>query len=277
MATVDMAPQSSAFIRPDGKEKVTGHGPLHGRPRRSPDRLTRSSATPTTRTPGSRGSTRRRRGRCPGVLAVVTHDDVPDVPLRRHGAGPPPVREGHRALRGRHRRRRRRDHRRRSPRAAAALIEVDYEPLAGRHRLRGGDGRRRAARPPRLGSATSGDENIGRDGNTLGYSTIVKGDADAAMAGADVVVKGRYVTDPSQGVPIEPRAVVAQWQGDKVTIWTSTQVPVRRPRGVAHDAADPRVARARDRAAPRRRLRRQVRLPLRGARRGARPGRAAAR
>ena len=28
-----------------------------------------------------------------------------------------------------------------------------------------------------------GDEELGRDGNVLGYSTIVKGDAAAAMAG----------------------------------------------------------------------------------------------
>ena len=67
----------------------------------------------------------------------------------------------------------------------------------------------------------------------MAYNTIVKGDADAAMAGADVVVKSHYVSDASQGVPIEPRAVVAQWQGDKVTIWSSTQVPYAARAGVA--------------------------------------------
>ena len=54
------------------------------------------------------------------------------------------------------------------------------------------------------------------------------------MAEADVVVKGRYVTDASQGAPIEPRAILAQWQGDRVTIWTSTQVPFAARSGVAH-------------------------------------------
>ena len=39
---------------------------------------------------------------------------------------------------------------------------------------------------------------------------------------------------PSQGVPIEPRAVIAQWQGDRVTVWTSTQVPYAARAGVAH-------------------------------------------
>jgi CO/xanthine dehydrogenase Mo-binding subunit len=42
-----------------------------------------------------------------------------------------------------------------------------------------------------------------------------------------------YLSDASQGVPIEPRAVVAHWQGDKVTIWSSTQVPYAARAGVA--------------------------------------------
>ena len=90
---------------------------------------------------------------------------------------------------------------------------------------------RRSSTPS--GRATRREEALGRDRNTLGYSTIVKGDAAAALAEADVVVKGRYVTDPVQGVPIEPRAIMAQWQGDKVTVWTSTQVPYAARAGVA--------------------------------------------
>ena len=35
-------------------------------------------------------------------------------------------------------------------------------------------------------------------------------------------------------MPIEPRAIIAQWQGDKVTVWTSTQVPYAARAGVAH-------------------------------------------
>src|SRR6185295_14544528 len=62
---------------------------------------------------------------------------------------------------------------------------------------------------------------------------IVKGDADAALGQADVVVTGRYESDASQGVPIEPRAVLAEWQGDEVTIWSSTQVPYAARAGVA--------------------------------------------
>ena len=38
------------------------------------------------------------------------------------------------------------------------------------------------------------------------------------LATADVVVKSTFRTDPVNGVPIEPRAVIAQWAGDRVTV-----------------------------------------------------------
>ena len=53
------------------------------------------------------------------------------------------------------------------------------------------------------------------------------------MESADVVVKSRYLADGSHGVPIEPRAVVAQWQGDSVTVWSSTQTPFAAKSGVS--------------------------------------------
>ena len=71
-----------------------------------------------------------------------------------------------------------------------------------------------------------------RDRNDASFSSITKGDAEAAMATADVVVTSRYVADGCHAAPIEPRAVVAQWEGNKVTIWTSTQVPYDARAGV---------------------------------------------
>jgi CO/xanthine dehydrogenase Mo-binding subunit len=53
----------------------------------------------------------------------------------------------------------------------------------------------------------------------------VKGDAAAALAGAAVVVRERYVADMAHPVPIEPHSVTADWSGDRVTIYSSTQVP----------------------------------------------------
>lgn len=71
-----------------------------------------------------------------------------------------------------------------------------------------------------------------RDRNTASFSSISIGDVDAGLAEADVVVSSRYVADASQAAPIEPRAVTAQWEGDKVTIWSSTQVPFDARAGV---------------------------------------------
>jgi CO/xanthine dehydrogenase Mo-binding subunit len=115
---------------------------------------------------------------------------------------------------------------------AAALIDVEYEPLPPLTDIEAA----LAQDAPLVHedwASYEADDALGRRGNVLGYSTIVKGDAEAAMAGADVVVRGRYVADGSQGAPIEPRAVIAQWQGDRVTVWTSTQVPFAARSGVA--------------------------------------------
>ena len=94
------------------------------------------------------------------------------------------------------------------------------------------------------------------------------------MAEADVVVKSRYESDASQGVPIEPRAVLAEWRGDEVTIWSSTQVPYAARDGRRADLADPRGERPGGRPAAGRRVRREVRSALRGAGRRTRARRA---
>ena len=69
-------------------------------------------------------------------------------------------------------------------------------------------------------------------GNLATHSTIEMGDATAAMADADHTITSRYIADASHATPIEPRAVIAQWEGEKVTVWTSTQVPFDARNGV---------------------------------------------
>jgi len=71
-----------------------------------------------------------------------------------------------------------------------------------------------------------------RDGNVCSFSSISKGDIDQGLAQADHIISSRYEADASHAAPIEPRAILAQWQGDKVTIWTSTQVPFDARAGV---------------------------------------------
>lgn len=71
-----------------------------------------------------------------------------------------------------------------------------------------------------------------RDRNVCSYSSIAKGNADEALASADHVVTSRYVADASHAVPIEPRAILAEWEGDRVTIHSSSQVPFDARAGV---------------------------------------------
>jgi CO/xanthine dehydrogenase Mo-binding subunit len=223
--------EQRTFVRPDGKEKVTGAGrytadltltgQLHAK-----FRYADHTHALITRVDASKARA------LPGVLAVLTHEDVPDVlyggmvkdrrlfakeKVRFEGdivagvaATSPEIAE-----------------------RAAALIDVEYEPLPPLRDFDASGAEGAALVHPGWESYES-DDGLLRKGNRLGYSTIVRGDADTAMASADVVVKSRFTTDPVQGVPIEPRAIVAQWQGDRVTVWSSTQVPYAARAGVAH-------------------------------------------
>ena len=51
------------------------------------------------------------------------------------------------------------------------------------------------------------------------------GDVDAALAEADVIVEQRLVNHRTTGAPIEPRSSIAEWRGDSLTFYSSTQVP----------------------------------------------------
>ena len=108
--------------------------------------------------------------------------------------------------------------------AAVAAIDVEYEDLPPILDVE------RALEPhsplvhPEI-NAYAHDPNIEPAGNVAGRSTIVKGDATAALAAAPIVVRERYVADMAHPVPIEPHTVTADWSGDRVTIQSSTQVP----------------------------------------------------
>ena len=227
---------AATFVRPDGREKVTGAGrytadltltgQLHAAFRYADHPHARITRIDTTKARA-----------LPGVLAVLTHEDVPDVlyggmvkdrrlfarvGVRLAGDIVAGVAATSLAI----------------ARAAAALVEVELEPLPVVTDFE-------AALAPDATrihpdwAAYEGDDELGRHDNLVGFSTIVKGDAAAALAASDVVVGGRYVTDPVQGVPIEPRAIVAQWQGDRVTVWSSTQVPYVARSGVAQTLGIP--------------------------------------
>jgi carbon-monoxide dehydrogenase large subunit len=51
------------------------------------------------------------------------------------------------------------------------------------------------------------------------------GDVDAVFARAAVVVRERFTHGRCVAAPMEPRGVLADWDGDALTVWSSTQVP----------------------------------------------------
>jgi CO/xanthine dehydrogenase Mo-binding subunit len=222
--------EERTYIRSDGQEKVTGAGrytadltmagQLHARFRYADHTRARILSIDTSRARA-----------LPGVFAVLTHEDVPAVlygqlvkdrrlfakeevryeadVIAAVAAMTPEIAQ-----------------------RAVELIQVEYEPLPPVT-----DPEQALSPDAPLvhtdWASYEADDGMVRDGNVLGHSTIVKGDAEAAMAKADVVVKSRYVADGAHGVPIEPRAVVAHWQGDRVTVWSSTQTPFVARSGVA--------------------------------------------
>jgi CO/xanthine dehydrogenase Mo-binding subunit len=218
------------LIRQDGRDKVTGSGRyaadltvtgmLHGAFRVAAVSHARIRRIDTT---AARA--------LPGVHAVITADDVPEVRygaflkdrvlfardvVRWEGELIAAVAASTPEIAAR----------------AAALIEIDLETLPAVTDL---EAAIRADAPLVHADWASyeGDDNLVRDRNVASRSTIVNGDAAGAMAEADIVVKDRFVADGSHAVPIEPRAILAEWQGDRVTIWSSTQVPFAARSGVA--------------------------------------------
>lgn len=224
------------FIRQDGLEKVTGAaryladltrpGLLHGR--------LLLAGVPHARI--RKLETRAARA-LPGVLAVLTQEDVPDV---RYG---PFVRD--RTLLAR-------DVVRFEGEAVAAvaaltpaiaeeacrLVKVEHEPLPAVL-----DGEAALAEGAFLvhpeWESYRAAPWIVRSGNDCGTMTQTKGDVERALAASDLVVSERYVADMTHSVAIEPHAALAEWQGDRVTIWSSTQAPFAARSGVAQTLGIP--------------------------------------
>jgi CO/xanthine dehydrogenase Mo-binding subunit len=167
----------------------------------------------------------------PGVLAVLTQADVPDV---RYG---PFVRD--RTLFAR-------DVVRFEGELVAAvaalspeiaeeacrLIHVDYEPLEPVLDPEAALSDAATLVHPRWEDYDA-EPSIVRHGNDCGLMTLVKGDVERGLAEADMVVSERYETDMTHAVPIEPHAALAEWHGRRVTVWSSTQAPFAARSGVA--------------------------------------------
>jgi xanthine dehydrogenase YagR molybdenum-binding subunit len=92
---------------------------------------------------------------------------------------------------------------------AARSIRVEYEVVAHvadeRHAL------------------DSDAPSIHAGGNKVKTDTYSRGDVQKGFAEADVVLEQRYRTEAEVHTPLELHGCVANWDGDQLTIWESTQ------------------------------------------------------
>jgi len=90
-------------------------------------------------------------------------------------------------------------------RAAAALIKVDYAPEKGVFDLRA-----------EMANAKTPDTSTEPDSSA--------GDFQKAFSSAAVTLDAEYTTPDQSHAMMEPHASIAAWDGDEVTIWTSSQM-----------------------------------------------------
>ncbi|MBI4637848.1 MAG: xanthine dehydrogenase family protein [Candidatus Rokubacteria bacterium] len=75
-----------------------------------------------------------------------------------------------------------------------------------------------------LPAVASVDEAL-RDGRVLFRREHRQGDVESAFAGARLVVRETFTHGRCAPSPLEPRGVVAEWDGETLTVWASTQTP----------------------------------------------------
>jgi xanthine dehydrogenase YagR molybdenum-binding subunit len=93
---------------------------------------------------------------------------------------------------------------------ALRLIEVEYEVLP-------------FVLDPEAALKPSAPK-LHKDGNVAGEVTeYERGDVAASMGHADVVIEQTYVTQAALHNCLEPHGCTATWEGDRLTIWDSTQ------------------------------------------------------
>ena len=223
--TIAEAPR---FVRADGPDKVTGSG------RYTADLSFTGQLTAAFRYADVASARITRLDvsaarSMPGVLAVITDDDVPDV----HYGSPVPDRtlfardvvrfEGEilaavAAI----------DSATAQRAVDAIVVEYDTLPIVADLEDAMADG------SPLVHEGWESYEvgDTVQRPNVASFSSIEKGDVQQGLADADHVVTSRFIADGCHALPIEPRAVVAQWEGEKVTIWTTTQVPFDARNGV---------------------------------------------
>jgi carbon-monoxide dehydrogenase large subunit len=96
---------------------------------------------------------------------------------------------------------------------ACESLPIDYEPLP----VLSDVDRAAEAGAPQL--------HDGLERNVLLFRRASRGDVDQRFAEAAVILHETFAHARCSAAPMEPRGVIAEWDDDRLTVWTGTQVP----------------------------------------------------
>lgn len=125
---------------------------------------------------------------------------------------------------------------------AARLIEVTYNEKPFTTDLE--KAMEAGAPPVYTPEEVPGNASVPRNGNILGPQIgrgMQRGDVKAGLAEADVTIEGTYQCVTHTHSPLEPHGVLAQWDGDELTIYASTQGIFTVKEGVSEALGIPRT------------------------------------
>jgi CO/xanthine dehydrogenase Mo-binding subunit len=96
---------------------------------------------------------------------------------------------------------------------AASLIEIEYEDLPSVFDAR------EAIQPGAPGLHEKFPDNI------FTHAKLRHGDLHSAFAQADEIFEDTFTSPPAQQASLEPHVTAAEWEGDRLTVWTASQAP----------------------------------------------------
>ena len=106
------------------------------------------------------------------------------------------------------------------------MVEYEELPVVGRVETRDRAGAPLVTdRETVPGSSTGSASSPPRDGNVCYRYRLDKGELESVFARADFVVEGEYAFPAVYQYAMETHTVIAQYEGDEITLWATCQHP----------------------------------------------------
>jgi xanthine dehydrogenase YagR molybdenum-binding subunit len=206
------APQVGAAVaRSDGVAKVTGQA-LYSAEFQLPGLVHAALATSTIASGRIADIDESAARRMPGVLLVLTHRNAPPLPEHGRAGVQPPAGRVLSVLQD--------DRIYYSGQPIAVVVANTAEQARAAARTLGV---RYAPEAPLLDFGAQRERGYKPDSLTGGEADTRRGDPDAASTRAPFRIDATYSTPIEHHNPMEPHATIAAWEGDRLTLYDSTQ------------------------------------------------------